>query len=79
MDIEGDGDFDIVETGFGRRGFWSMTAGQFSAGTMPEVNPTTRYFGSAWADMDNDDLDIVANADDGGARDKEFIPERQTC
>ena len=64
VDIEGDGDFDIVETGFGHlRLLINDGAGVFSAGTMPSVDPTTIYFGSAWADMDGDgDLDGIVAA-----------------
>ena len=64
VDIEGDGDFDIVETGFGHlRLLVNDGAGVFSAGTMPSVDPTTIYFGSAWADMDGDgDLDGIVAA-----------------
>jgi len=64
VDIEGDGDFDIVETGFGHlRLLVNDGTGVFSAGTMPSVDPSTIYFGSAWADMDGDgDLDGIVAA-----------------
>ena len=64
VDIEGDGDFDIVEAGFGHlRLLVNDGSGVFSAGTMPSVDPSTIYFGSAWADMDGDgDLDGIVAA-----------------
>ena len=64
VDVEGDGDFDIVETGFGHlRLLVNDGTGVFSAGTMPSVDPSTIYFGSAWADMDGDgDLDGIVAA-----------------
>ena len=64
VDLDDDGDIDIVETGFGMvRLLLNDGTGTFALGPAITVDPTTIYFGSSWADMDGDgDLDGIVAA-----------------
>ena len=64
VDLDGDNDMDVVESGFGLfRLLLNDGGGRFTAAYPVAVDSTTLYLGSSWADMDADgDLDGIVAA-----------------